>query len=167
MKRLAQCSCLGEAALSFYLWEAGTLDVSPAGIYRGALDLPLPLAPSPLHPESTRPSGRGVKEGYKGLFFFFLKRAIPWQFCSETSWRQHQPCHLLCPLLVAALEILSDALLFQKDTETPWPLQLMLLRLRGCLRPQRGSNQSKITQSGAEGRGWGCENANGPCEKLA
>lgn len=94
---------------------------------------------------------RGVqKRGVKGIFV--LQRAIPWHFCSEISWRQHQPRRLLCPLLVAALEIRSHALPFQKGAETLWPLQLTPLRLRGCLQPQRSSKQSKIPGNGAEGK---------------
>lgn len=95
MKRLAQCPRLREAALPFYLWETGVLDASPAGIYRGALDLPPPPALAPSHPQSARPSKKGVKRGVKGSFV--LQRAIPWQFCGEITWRQHQPRHLLCP----------------------------------------------------------------------
>lgn len=75
MKRLAQCPRLGEAALPFYLWETGALDVSPAGIYRGALDLPPPPALAPSHPRSARPSKKGVKKGVKGRFV--LQRVIP------------------------------------------------------------------------------------------
>lgn len=69
---LSRCPRLGGAALSFYLREAGALAGSPAGIYRGALDPPLPLAPAPLHPGSTRPGKRGVK----GIFCFAKGDAV-------------------------------------------------------------------------------------------
>lgn len=47
---LSQCPRLAAATLPFYLGEAGVLAASPAGIYRGALELPLALVSAPLSP---------------------------------------------------------------------------------------------------------------------
>lgn len=91
MERLARCSCHGPAALSFYLREAGVLDRSPAGIYRGALNLPSPLAPAPTQPWHTKPSRNSAKERWKRHFVYFLKYN---PIAISQFWRQNQPRNL-------------------------------------------------------------------------
>lgn len=133
--------------------------MSPAGIYRGALDLPLPPAAAPLHPRSTGPNRRSARRGVKGIFV--LPRAIPWKFCVEISRRRHLWSHLLCPLWN------SWAMLrfFLQTQKLSGLSRSHRGDFGGCSWPQRGSEQSKDTGSGAGGKEWECENASGHHEE--